>query len=232
MATLNTIAEDIAYKLGDQFNNTLKESIKHTITFYRAKLIRDEVDRNGITTTSYYQPILIEFEKVNIFEDLGANLSCLAPLCDDATKDEKYYVLKSKKKIPKTMNLKAGSISNFKFFGSIDRRVAFRYGEPQSIPYLIDQPYQKSKVFYFMVNDFVYLLNTEEVCEALADAIFDDPRQAFDLCKSDVFIDDNEYPISQHLLYFITKGIVNGDYPLQNKADGEEINLKSDKAEQ
>ena len=29
--TLNQIAEDGAYKLGDQFNATLRESIKHTI---------------------------------------------------------------------------------------------------------------------------------------------------------------------------------------------------------
>ena len=29
--TLNQIAEDIAYKLGDQFNHTLNESIKHTL---------------------------------------------------------------------------------------------------------------------------------------------------------------------------------------------------------
>lgn len=232
MNTLNSIAEDIAYKLGDQYNLTLRESIKNSVTNYRAKLIRDEVDKSGITTLSYFQTIRIEFERVNIFEDLGANLACLAPFCEDSTKDDKYYVLKSKKKLPKTVNVKSGSISNFRFFGSLDRRVSFKYAEPYTIEYLIDQPYQKSKVFYFISNDFVYLLNTEEVCEALGDAIFDDPREAFSHCNSEVFIDDNEYPISQNLLFFITKGIVAGDFPLQNKPDGEEINLKSDKTEQ
>jgi hypothetical protein len=229
--TIETIAEDIAYKLGDQFNNTLRESIKHTVTFYRSKLIRDEIDKNGVTTTSYYQTIRLEFERINIFEDLGANFHCLAPFCEDATKHEKYYVLKSKTKLPKTLNLKSGSISNFHFFGSLDRKVSFKYAEPHSIEYLIDLPYQKSKVFYFISNDFVYLLNTEEVCEALGVAIFDDPREAFPLCDSTVFIDDNEYPISNHLLYYITRGIVSGDYPLQIKPDGEEVNIKSDKAE-
>lgn len=232
MTTLNSIAEDIAYKFGEQYNDTLKESIKNAVTYFRAKLIRDEVDKNGITTTSYYQTIKVEFERVNIFEDLNANISCLAPLCEDATKADKYYVLKSKVKIPKTINLKSGSISNFKFLGSLDRKVTFKYGEPQTLPYLINLPYQKSKVYYFISNDFLYLLNTEEVCTALLDAIFDDPRDAFSVCNSEVFIDDNEYPISQHLLFFISKGIVSGEYPLQLKPDGEEINLKSDKTEQ
>ena len=34
MDTLNAIAENIAYQLGDQFNMTLRESIKDTIIIY------------------------------------------------------------------------------------------------------------------------------------------------------------------------------------------------------
>ena len=64
---LNAIAEDVAYKLGDQFNMTLKESIKHTIVYYRSKFMRDDIDRNGTNVNSYYQKktaVLIFFVEI------------------------------------------------------------------------------------------------------------------------------------------------------------------------
>ena len=75
------------------------------------------------------------------------------------------------------------------------------------------------------------MLNTEDVCTVLIEAIFDNPTEAFDVCNSNTFVDDNAYPISKHLLFTIKRAIVTGEYPLQNKPDGEQINIKSDKSE-
>ena len=75
--TLNQIAEDIAYKLGDQFNHTLNESIKHTLIYYRSKFIRDDIEKNGININTYYQTIVLNLEKVNKLEDVGADIACL-----------------------------------------------------------------------------------------------------------------------------------------------------------
>ena len=51
MTTLNIIAEDITFSLGEQFNETLQESIKNSIVEQRALFIRQDIERNGISVT-------------------------------------------------------------------------------------------------------------------------------------------------------------------------------------
>ena len=87
--TLNQIAEDIAYKLGDQFNHTLNESIKHTLIYYRSKFIRDDIEKNGININTYYQTIVLNLEKVNKLEDIGADIACLTSFCATAKNNKK-----------------------------------------------------------------------------------------------------------------------------------------------
>lgn len=225
--TLNSIAEDIAYKLGDQFNSTLKESIKHTLIIYRSKFMRDDIDRNGTNVNSYYQSIVLDFEKVNIFDDLDADVSCLATMCTDAKEEEKYYLLKSKKKIPAFIRLKSNAQSPFRFIGSLTRRTRFKSATPETLDLMNLLPYREQTIYYYISNNYLYLLNTSEICEALIEGIFDDPREAFALCKGELFKDDSEFPISNDLLYFIIDGIITRSYPLRNKEDGEQINLQS-----
>lgn len=227
---LNKIAEDIAFKLGDQFNTTLKESIKHTLVYYRSKFIRDDIERNGLNSvTPYYQTIVLNFEEVNKLEDVGADIQCLANICASAKNNKKYLVLKSKEKLPNLVNLKSTGDFAFKYIGSVDRLKRFKYGTPDTLEYAKYLPYQKEEIYYYISNNYVYLLNTTEICNLLIEGIFDNPREAFPLCQGETFKDDNDFPISNNLLYFITNGIVTREYPLINKADGEEVNLQKDK---
>ena len=226
--TLNQIAEDIAYKLGDQFNHTLKESIKHTLIIYRSKFIRDDISKNGINANTYYQSVVLEFEKVNKLSDVGADVSCLASICSYAKEDKKFIILKSKKQIPAFIKLKSAGNSPFKFLGSVDRLKRFKYATPDTLEYITYLPYQKNEIYYYISDNYVYLLNSTEICNTLIEGIFDNPREAYPLCEGNNFKDDNEFPISNDLLFYIVNNIVTREYPLINKDDGDEINLQSD----
>ena len=225
--TLNAIAEDIAFKLGDQFNHTLNESIKHTLIYYRSKFIRDDIEKNGDNINSYYQTVVLSFDKVNQLSDTGADLLCLVNICRGAKEASKYTVLKSKERMPSFIKLKSRGNSPFKFIGSVDRMERFKYATPDTLEYLKELPYQKGKIYYYISNNSVYLLETTEICNLLIEGIFDDPREAFKLCEGERFRDDSEFPISNDLLFYIVNGIVSKEYPLINKADGEEINLQN-----
>lgn len=226
--TLNQIAEDIAYKLGDQFNHTLNESIKHTLIYYRSKFIRDDIEKNGININTYYQTIVLNLEPVNILEDVGADIACLATFCNSAKNNKKYTILKSKEKVPNFIKLKSINNNPFKYIGSVDRLKRFRYGSPETLEFLQHLPYQNNEIYYYISNNYVYLLNTLKICNFLIEGIFDNPREAFNLCQGTTFKDDNEFPISNDLLFYIVNNIVTKEYPLINKPDGEEISIQKE----
>lgn len=230
--TLNQIAEDIAYKLGDQFNHTLNESIKHTLIYYRSKFIRDDIEKNGININTYYQTIVLNLEKVNKLEDVGADVACLASFCDTAKNNKKYIILKSKEKLPNFVKLKSINNSPFKYIGSIDRLKRFKYSSPDTLEFLQHLPYQNNEIYYYISNNYVYLLNTIEICNFLIEGIFDNPREAYKLCEEGKFKDDNEFPISNDLLFYIVNNIVTKEYPLINKPDGEEIGIQKEQDKQ
>jgi len=88
---LNQIAENIAYKLGGQFNQTLKESIKDTLIVYRAKYIRDDLARNSISYHDFVQiftlktvggQTLLGSGDVNQVQNSLASSTTLAPSVD------------------------------------------------------------------------------------------------------------------------------------------------------
>lgn len=229
--TLNAIAEDIAYKLGDQFNSTLRESIKHTLIYYRAKFIRDDINRNNILSTDYFQTVVLKMHKVNKLEDVGADIACITngADCVSIINNVKYDILKSTTTLPKSIRLKGFGKVPYKYIGSVDRLTRFQHTEPSDLELKMHLPYRNNKVIYFSIADnYLYLLNSLTICNVLIEGIFVDPREIFKLCDNGVFTDDNEFPIAEDLLMYIVNNIVTKEYPLQRPTDGEVINIQKD----
>lgn len=230
MASLNQIAEDIAYKLGDQFNYTLRESIKHTIIFYRAKYLRDDDSRNGKTSKHLYQSVTMPMMKVNKLEDVGASIACIneGGMCMAVINDKKYHILKSKKKLPIPVRLKSYGKTDYRFVGSTDRSTRFQYVEPIDLKFKLALPYQNSAtIFFFIANNSLYLLNNLTICDVLLDAVYENPRDAYNACDEDGTADDKEFPLPLDMLVSITDGIVTKTYPLRG-SDGNVVNIQKD----
>lgn len=215
MATLNGIVEDLAYIEGEQFNDTLMQSMKNSVVEYRAQEIRRDLQRNPMSYTDYLQTICVEFERVNKSECPEL------PVCD--------YVLRSKQTVAKPVRLSTNGRVNFKFVGAVDRRIAFTFETPHGMNFMGSLPFQKNVIYYTYLNNRLYILNNLKVKRALIELIVADPRQIQDCTQPNVFPDDMEFPIPEDMLVRV-KDMVKRQYS-QPLKDGQEVNLARDDKE-
>ena len=212
MATLNGISENIAYSLGQQFNTTLKQSIKDSVVEYRALLIRQDLENNPLSYTDYLQSFCVELEAVNRSE------------CPELPTAD--TVLRSKTSVPKPLRLKNNGRVNFKFVGSVDRGRALTFATGQELQYIKDLPFQCGVVYYTILKDKLVILNNVKLKKVLIEEVVADPRNIEDCDFPDRFPDDIEFPIPEDFLPKI-KQFIRKDYP-QYIADGAEINIDKD----
>lgn len=241
MTTLNLIAENIAFKLGKQFDQTLLESIKDTVLNYRAKFIRDDLERNSLSEIHFSQVLTINFEEVNLMTEFHADLSCISAICDDVLTQTKYKILKSTTKLPLPIRGKASGKSPFYYVGTIDGMKQFVYTTLNKYVYYKTLPYNHKTIYYTIINEYVYILNNLDacsvtnniidglgICNAMIKSVFEDPREAYSLCSDkSLFIDDRSFPISKDMLMQISNNILKGEYPLVPK-DGQQVNIEPD----
>jgi len=212
MPTLNSISENIAFTLGEQFNVTLKESIKDSIIDYRAMFIRQDLERNTMSYTDYLQSFCIELEKVNKSECSLVNVN--------------EEVLKSKQKVPKPLRLKNNGRSNFKYVGSVTRSDILTFATAQELQYMEHLSFQDNVIYYTIINGYLYVLNNLKLCKLLIEAIIADPRQIENCDTPDIFPDDIEFPIPEDMLVSIKQTIIKS-YPQYIK-DGQTVNIAKD----
>lgn len=237
MATLNQIAENIAFKLGDQFNMTLRESIKDTVINYRGKFIRDDSDRNFISELHFSQTGVIEFEEVNLIHEFTTDPFCISAICDNPQLQDKYKVLRGKKKLPLPIRTKTSSNNPYSYLGRIDGSKVFSYTDLAKFPYVKNVKYNERTIYYTIINRRPYIINNLDscdinhslgICKALIKGIYENPRELYNACiNGDTFVDDMDFPIGIDMLMQITNGIVKGEYGLVPK-DGQQINIKPD----
>lgn len=212
MATLNSIAENIAFSLGQQFNDTLMESIKDSVIDYRAMLIRQDLENNPLSYTDYLQSFCMELEQVSKVDCFHTNYG--------------GNVLRTKEEVPKPLRLKYNGRVNFKFVGSVDRSTAFTFETGQALKYVVDLPFQDEVIYYTIVNRKLIILNNLKLCKVLIEEVIADPRNINDCEQPDVFADDIEFPIPDDFLPKI-KQFIKRDYP-QYIADGAEVKINDD----
>jgi len=234
---LQQIAEDVAYKLGDQFNHTLKESIKDTLIIYRSKFIRDDVDRNGVISYNHFiQYFKTPMEEVNLLEVLGGEGNYILNAFSGEGNLDEYTVSISTQRIPKPVRLKNFSKDLYSYVGTISGMKRFVFVTIDTFPYVSSVKQNKKNIYYTIWDDRILILNnllcddnlsTLDIKELLIQGIFDNPRDVWTFCNSDRFIDDNEFPISNDMLLNMKQGIITGEYRLAPK-EGQDVHLKPD----
>lgn len=236
MKTLNQIAENIAYKLGDQFNSTLQESIKLTLLDYRAKYIRDDLDRNNLSDIHLSQTGSVTFKKVNLLKEFGTDLSIISAICEDTIYQDKYEVLKSVTKVPIPVRTKKSGRSLYNYLGSADGRKNFVYTTLDKFYYYKELAYTNKVIYYAVIGGYIYILNNLIECDinnslnittVLIKDVFENPADFYNSCENpDNFADDVEFPIGLDMLAQISK-VIRDDYNIIPK-DGQTVNIKPD----
>jgi len=241
MQSLNAISENMAYQLGDQFNATLRQSIKDTVVVYRSKFIRDSDIRNFDDMTVFAQNLSIPLIKVDLYEELGigAAKQAISFITTNIPKEQTFMVLRSKEKVPSPYRNHIMHREPFKFIGSFEGSTMFHYTTLATLRYDAILPNRQNTIFYAYINGYIYIINnlrckdittSLSLKELFVTSIFDDPRLAFKACDDpSTFIDDRPFPISNDLLTAMYNMIKKGEFIPGYSKDGQAINLKPDR---
>jgi hypothetical protein len=240
MDSLNRIAENIAYQIGDQFNGTLKESIKDTLLVYRSKFLRDSSGRNFDDLPLFGQNLSIPMIRVDLYKELGngAAKKALEFLNSNSPVIDKYEVLRSKEQVPKPIRHDMTHRELFNFVGSFEGSDMFYFTTLATFRYDYILPNRRNVIFYVYVNNHIYIINSLKDCditnsldikELFINSIFDNPRLAYKACDDPTTaIDDRPFPISNDLLASIFNMVKKNEFIPGYTKDGQVVNLKPD----
>jgi len=242
MQSLNAISENISYQLGDQFNSTLKESIKDTLIIYRSKFLRDSDIRNFDDMTAFAQQLAVPLIKVDLYTELGAGVAkqAISFITIEIPKEQTFMVLRTKEKVPMPYRNHLMHREPFRFIGAFDGSTMFHYTTLATLRYDAILPNRQNIIFYIYIKGYIYIINnlrckditnSLDIKELFIQSIFDDPRLAYKICDDpSTFIDDRPFPMSNDLLTFIYSLVKKGEFiPGYSTKDGQTINLKLDR---
>lgn len=216
MASLNAIAEHIAYELKDPLNVVLKENIKFSIKYWRALLIRRDIAKNGLSD-EFLQRFYFDLVTVDKADACNFNLDCL--------------ILRSKFEIPTPIRLNNDIL--FKFVGNVDGK-AWTYTEYEEVPYVAYNKFTSKEIRYTYVNRYFYIFGNTKLRKGAVQAPFADPALINTSCTTDTcYSDDVDFPIAADMLQQIVQGILTTEYKIMNPKDEEvEIDTEANQAQQ
>lgn len=213
MATLNEIAYSFTESIGKSDDIALVRRVKLAINYYRAKYIRQDFERNGLSR-EMLQRIVIPLIKVD-----EADSSCVQVGCT---------ILRSEKKIPKPVRTKG--VSQFIRVGTV-KLTNESWGEIDinEVQYISTRKFTKNSTFYYYIDEYIYVVTNKKFKYASVSAVFAEPAKAVEMCinSSKCVSDDDEYPIPLDMLDSILKELRNSEISLV--LPEKEVNIDGDR---
>lgn len=194
MSSLNQIATAFIDSINQPFNIVMRERVKFHIKHLRAKFIRQDFERNGISRNivmSYVDDLI----KVDALDNCLIDLGCT--------------ILRTKRKVPKPVQLKDNL---FQYVGSANYQSGswgeFTPNELETIQYNL---WTSKETRYHYTNDYIYVYTNKFYKWIRIDSIFENPEEAVTQCPGMVncLTDDDEFPISAHMIDMIYKEMRN-----------------------
>lgn len=209
--TLNQIAERVAYALNEPLNQMLKENIKFSVRYWRAMLIRRDIQANGMSD-EFLQRVYIPLIKVDKADACNFNLG-------------DCKILRSENKIPKPIRVKNDVL--FKFVGTVDGK-SFTYTEYEEVPYTCYNRFTSKVIRYVYINEYIYIFNNDLLKQFAIQTPFVDPYKANTVCGTTCFDDNSDFPCPDDMVQQIVSGILQGEFKLMNPID-KEVEVDEDK---
>lgn len=214
MATFNELAVLIAEPLGRELDEPFKAQLKARIRYWRAKLLRDTLNRNPKDRQFFTQRITIPLSEASAV-DCGINLNC---------------TLMRSAELP---NIVRANGIVFDFIGSIDGSNPFKLVKRWELPYLLQSKYAPLVTEYASWENRRILLPKNRLIEWISvEAIFDDPEAASLLhCEStdnnECDFEGEEYPMNEDLAQQVVQYILQVDFNRAPGQDKTEVNVDS-----
>lgn len=200
MSSLNQIVSNILElynggRISDDYRPS-KRQIKFIVQYWRATLIRRDIDRNGFLSNTFRQPLgCIELELAG---------DCCDSDCKEVT---------SVNEIPRPVRLKdkdAIWLYTKDEFGATPIPIVSR----DALPYLSARKYTKNKLYAVFENNRIKVFGNKRLREITGWIITEDPSSlaAFYTCEdAPCYSDDDEYPISADMIQQLTLAIMSGE---------------------
>lgn len=212
MSVLQGIVETIADGLGKSSDVAFKERIKFSVKYWRAFLIKRDLERNAVDR-QLFQTICLPLE-------YGATDVCC--LVTTGCKG-----LKTISKLPKTVRTKGpfmfSSITTpkYKEIYPLDRV------HWSKLPF---SRYAKLNLHYDLINGYLYIRNAVNLKYVLISAIWEDPEELPQCHSDEGGIDcyaNGDFPIPSDMVTTIIEGIIKSDLRLINPSD-QTVEINSD----
>jgi hypothetical protein len=200
VSSLNAISAYIASEMGKPLDFVTQQEIKFAVKFWRAFLLRQDVERNGLSP-EYVQSFSVGLKLVDSADTCIGESGC--------------KFLKTVDKVPLPANLKGGS--PYMYVGTLGYSKPFGFKFPSQVSFANKGKWIGQEVFYFLDGGYIYIVGNLKFKFLTVSGVFNDPEEVVESCiKSDeCFGDDEPYPIASHLLQTLITGIINGRYSLK-----------------
>lgn len=212
MNTLDGLAESIAAGLGQAHDFAFKERIKFNIKYWRALLIRQDVERNVIDR-GVIQGVCLDLEKVDASECCDVTLGC--------------KILRTSLKLPKVIKFKQKA--PFTFAGTLNNK-SFIWSKKEDWNIDSYKKYTSTITKYDYFNNYVYVwTNNLNLKHLFIKSIFEYPEEVLDCATKDsvdvVCYDENNYPMSMEMAARISELIIKGELRFLNRDDDMEVEM-------
>ena len=147
---IKKVVDGIAGIFEKKYDHVFKQEIRDLVIIARAEAMRQHMDKHNVIPASFVSQInSLKIKKVSASE-----CSLSEDLCT---------VYRTELKIPKPIRLKNQPIS-FTYVGPIDNHYPFGYlPDPSDILFRLKDKFAKRSQYYTYLNEYIYLLNTEDV---------------------------------------------------------------------
>ena len=215
--TLNQIVDSIA----DGFNRSLdiafKERLKFVVKYWRARLIKQEIDKSNYNDL-FYHTIIVPLQKVDIIDDCAIVAGC--------------NVLRSVDKIPAPVRNKG--VRSFAYVGSGTGNTRFEQVNLESLQIKLSSKYRKNTIFFDYRNDYLYIYNNLKLEFAAVRGVFADldALKKFQ-CRDGICYSDNEkFPLPEDMVALLVNGLLSSELRMIGKEDKEvDIDIEANDAD-
>ena len=216
MATLNEIAYDLLSIVRPQLsddNDIDIRQIKFWIRNQRSLWLRNELNRKRTIDEEVIQTICADIEEVDASDCCDITINC--------------SILRSKKKIPKTIELH--NKNAIVRVGPVNKKgKPFSYIGYERVPWVGNGRFNQHLLYAFLYNEYIHVLTNNSAYQDLKTivirGVFEDPIEvsAFTDCDDQpCYTDDDAYPLKSWMIPALKEAILKSNLMIEAQAESQ-----------
>lgn len=204
--TLNQIVDSLADSFSRSFDVAFKERLKFTVQYWRARLIKQEIDK-GNYHDLFYHTIVLPLKNVDLIDNCSVTLDC--------------PILRTTDKVPAPVRFRG--VKSFAFVGSTTGKIKFEYSNLDMLDIKLEGKYRSKAIFYEYRNDYIYVFNNLKLKNIAIRGVFADLEKLKQYqCNDDVcYTDDMPYPLPEDMIALLVNGLLSNEFRIMGKEDKE-----------